>query len=1050
MFVSVAKINRRLEEIGLLRFKEKMAIPQVQAFEAGEEKGELGSPQTLTEGDRWGKPDTIYYLKFEVEIPRSWRGKLVALNLNFSAPGNESLSTAEGLVFIEGKAIHALDRYHRLFILPPELAEKEKLPVEIRIWTGLTDLSHTVHKIELIQIDQGADALYNLMFLALDAARGLAANSATRVAILKTLDETCLKLNFRQDGGPEFYKSCQEAYQLLSSGLDLLARESGAVSAEWQPHITATGHAHIDVAWLWQLAHTRIKAANTFTTALYHMDRYPHFIFTQSQPQLYQFIKEDHPEIYSRIKEKVAKGQWEAEGAMWVEADSNLTGGESLVRQFLFGQRFFRKEFGYTSKVLWLPDAFGFSPVLPQLIKGAGAEYFITTKISWNDTNRLPVDTFWWQGLDGTEVLAYFITAQTEDGFSSTTYNGDMRPYVLARTWEMYQQKDLNRELLLAYGYGDGGGGPTREMIEAAARLSKPFSREIPTGGPGKVAAFMDRLKEKVGNNPDLPHWVGELYLEFHRGTYTSQGKVKRGNRLAERDLHNAELLAALAFSSGGLAYPQESLNQAWKIVLTHQFHDILPGSSIGGVYSDAEKYYAQVSAVTTRVINASQEFLAGRIAASQGSLVVFNTLCWPRDALVELEKSEFTGQNLPSQELENGKVLTLLKALPSLGFQVFPPGKGREIPPENSSNKVSITASPESMESPFYLIELNRKGQITRLLDKQGFGGAGREVIKQGERANVFQLFEDKPVHYDAWNIDDFYEQKTWELDKLVSAEVIEQGFLRAGLKLTWDYEGRTKVIQKIFIYGNSRRIDFVTEVEWAERQTLFKVAFPVEIHSGKATAEVQFGNLERTTHRNTGWDRARYETCAQKWFDLSEGDYGVAVLNDCKYGYDVYGKTLRLTLLKGPISPDPQGDLGPHEFTYSLLPHAGNWFEGEVHKEAYELNYPVLSVIKNGEPGPSLPPGLPGSLSLLEVDRKNVVVETVKKAEDNLGLIVRLYECANQRGPFQLKLSFKAKSVKETNLLEEEIQELELSENGTLIKSEIRPFEVKTFLIS
>ena len=352
-----------------------------------------------------------------------------------------------------------------------------------------------------------------------------------------------------------------------------------------------------------------------------------------------------------------------------------------------------------------------------------------------------------------------------------------------------------------------------------------------------------------------------------------------------------------------------------------------------------------------------------------------------------------------------------------------------------------TLNVATNLIENSYFCLELNERGQISRLFDKKH----NREVLAKGARGNVFQLFEDKPLNFDAWDIDAFYKQKEWELNELVSCEVIEQGPLRAGLRLEWAYAGRTHIVQKLYMYASQPHIDFVTEVDWQERQTLLKVAFPVDVHNEFATADVQFGNIERPTYRNTSWDRAKFETCAHKWFDLSEGDYGVAILNDCKYGYDVHDNVMRQTLLKGAIYPDPEADLGHHEFTYSLLPHGGNWFEGKVNRVAYELNYPLLAVIKNDATNTSAK--LPSAFSLIQVEPANIVIETVKKAEDSEALVVRLYECANRRGKFQIKLGFKATRAAETNLLEEEIAESSLADNGSTLEGYITPYQIKTF---
>lgn len=1037
MSLSVEKIQSRIKEIGTRRYAEVLPLDKLRA-----ERLDGEAPETvyLSEGDRWGKRDSTYRVSFDLEIPPDWRGQTLALNLNLSEiPTQWLINTIEGLLFLDGAPYHALDRFHREIFLPAGKTEKPKLNVEVKLWTGISADFHVVGKLELVRPNLAADKLHLQMSLALDALKNLPESSPTYHALLQALEETCLALDFRQpDNSAVFYASCQAALDGLERRLQGLERESGP----WQPHVVSTGHAHIDVAWLWRLKHTRVKAANTFSTAVYHMDNYPHFIFTQSQPQLYQYVKEDQPALYERIKEKVAGGQWEPEGAMWVEADTNITGGESLVRQFLFGQRFFRQEFGKTSKVLWLPDVFGYSAAMPQLIKGAGADYFITTKISWNETNRIPVDTFWWQGLDGSKVLAYFITAQNDDHSKTYyTYNGEVRPEVLALSWKNYRHKELNRELLLAYGFGDGGGGPTRNMVEATALLSRPLSPELPTAATGKISDFMDRLAGRIGNDPNVPEWVGELYLEFHRGTYTSQGRVKRGNRLAERALHNAEFLASSALNLTGKTYPLEDLSDAWKIVLTHQFHDILPGSSIGEVYSDAVENYAQVEKITSRVIEEAGQALVENISGPKNSLVVFNPLAWARTEPVEITQAQADKLGLHSQKLSNGNALVKVEDVPSLGYRSFAPGGKATTPATNG-----LSVSPTLLENQFYRLELDELGQISRLLDKAGYGGKGREVLKAGQKGNVLQFFEDKPVEYDAWNIDEFYEQKTWGVDQPPTVTVVEQGPLRAGLKLEWLYQGRTRIVQHLYLYSDSRRIDFVTEVDWQERQTLLKVAFPVEVLNGRATAEIQFGNVERPTHRNTSWDQAKFETCAHKWIDLSEGDYGVALLNDCKYGYDVHDATMRLTLLRGPISPDPLGDLGQHEFTYSLLPHAGGWFEGGVGRAAYELNNPLLPVVKS-EAGQGKGEA---EFSLVQVEPSNVIVETVKRAEDSDGLVVRLYESANRRGPFELKFPFPVSSAVEVNLLEEAQGEAQIGSHGRSISGFVTPFEIKTFLVN
>ena len=1038
MAVNLLKVRQRVKELGERRYLARLPLGPVVVRPLDQPQA---SAFTLQPGDRWGERDTLYEASLNVSIPTGWAGETVALRLDLSKSADAfTINTIEGLLFVNGQPFHALDRYHREIILTTEQVARRQLEISVRLWTGIAEDSHIVERLELRRLDAVADALYSQLNLLLDALEHLPTTSPVYLTLSAGLDEVCNAFDFRQVNPTDFSASCVVATARLNERLtELETLFAQPATTDWQPRAIGIGHAHIDVAWLWQLRHTRLKAANTFSTALYHMDRYPYFRFIQSQPQLYQFVKEDQPALYERIKQKVAEGQWEAEGAMWVEADTNVTGAESLVRQFLFGQRFFQAEFGYRSRVLWLPDVFGYSPALPQLIKGAGADYFITSKLSWNDTNRMPADTFWWEGLDGTRVLTYFLTAQNDDVWPAYTYNGEMKPGVLARGWKNYLQKDLNHEILIAYGWGDGGGGPTREMVEAVSTLAEPLGPELPIAAPGRVADFMARLERQVGSDPRLPAWVGELYFEYHRGTYTSQGRNKRSNRRVEGTLHNVEWLSSLAQVLAGQSYPQEALNAVWRTILTLQFHDIIPGSSIGEVYSDAAHSYAEVEVVTDRLMTEATEAIGERLGLAEGSLVAFNSLGWSRSGLVELDTAIARRLDLPIQGLGNGRALVEITDVPALGYQAC--SATTPAATTNETWEISTTR----LENDFWRLELNERGQLTSLFDKS----VGREVLAAGSRANVFQMFEDKPLNFDAWDIDAFYEQKMWEMDDLVRAEVIERGPLRAGLLLEWQWAGRTRLTQKLYLYAHQPRIDFVTEVDWQERQTLLKVAFPTDLHAARATAEMQWGNLERPTHRNTSWDQARFETCAHKWFDLSEGDYGLAILNDCKYGYDVHDNTMRLTLLKGAIYPDPQADLGHHQFTYSLLPHRGGWYEGGVHRAAYELNFPLLThtVLDAGRRTADLPL----SLSLLEISVPNVVIETVKRAEDSDDLIVRVYECANRRGSFELGLPFGLAEAVEVNLLEEELpadqQQIELLADGHSLRSTIRPYGIKSF---
>lgn len=1046
--ITLEKIARRAAEVAARRYRATRPVGPLQVTQVSERDARQSATFALREGDRWGVIDGVYQIAFTLTIPPEWRGQMLGLRVMLAGERPGWLQ-AESLLFVDGQPLHAFDQYHHEIVLPPELAARERLDCQLCTWTGYSPRERVVHALQLGWIDPATDRLAQKMGVVLDLARHLPAQSLAATNLIAALEDVCQTLDFRDPDA--FYRASAEALARLEARYQAISVTADEVPPGTWPQLTAIGHAHIDVAWLWRLHHTRMKAANTFATALFHMERYPHFVFLQSTPQLYQFVKEDHPEIYARIQARVAAGQWEAEGATWLEMDTNITGGESLVRQFIHGQRFFREEFGHTSRILWLPDVFGYSAALPQIIKKGGADYFATIKISWNETNRFPYDTFTWEGIDGTRVLTHYVTTPTDgepvDGPLVTyNYNATMTPREALNTWRAYQQKGLTTELLTSYGYGDGGGGPTREMIETATMLGRSVSSDVPIVQMGQVLPFFDRLAQRLQGRADVPTWVGELYLEYHRGTYTSQAMIKRANRMAEQDLHTAEWLAAFAQRLVGADYPRAELDRAWKAVLLHQFHDILPGSSIAEVYQDAPAYYTQVAAVTTRARDDALRALTAQIAAPEGSLIVFNPTAFPRTDLVILPGERAAALGLSTQPLDQGLALALAADVPALGYRAYAPAASR-----TDAAPTPFTITPTLLESVFYRIELNDRGQITRWLDKAGDDGRGREVLAAGERGNVLQLFEDKPLTFDAWDINAYYEEKQWEVDRLVDAAVEEAGPLRATLRLRWTTGQRTTITQRIRLYQHTRRVDFVTEVDWYERQTLLKVTFPVAVRNTQATAEIQFGNIQRPTHRNTSWDRARFETCAHRWFDLSEGDYGVAILNDSKYGYDVHDHVMRQTLLKGAIEPDPRADEGHHQFTYSVLPHARDWFAGGVPAAAYALNYPLLAESRPTVAATALPrPGLPPALALVTTDAPHVIVETVKQAEASADLVVRVYECANRRGPFTLTLPFAIQAAAETNLLEEQPMPVTLSADGKTLSSAITPYEIKTFVIT
>ena len=792
---------------------------------------------------------------------------------------------------------------------------------------------------------------------------------------------------------------------------------------------TCIGHTHIDVAWWWTVAQTREKVVRSFATVLKFMDEYPEYRFMSSQPVLYYFLKQRYPELYAQIQQRVKEGRWETEGGMWLEADCNLTSGESLVRQFIYGKRFFREEFGQDNRILWLPDVFGYSGALPQIMKKSGVDYFMTTKLAWNQINKIPNDTFIWRGIDGSQVLTHLITTlnvgqDPKENFF-TTYNGILHPDAIMGGWERYQNKEINNDILVCYGYGDGGGGPTRQMLETARRMEYGV-QGIPKVRQASARTYFEELETRVKDNPHLETWEGEFYFEYHRGTYTSMARNKRGNRKSELLMMDLELLGVLA--DGRLPYPAEDLRCFWRdTILLNQFHDILPGSSIAEVYEVTKKEYEDLAAGAGKLLQERLNLLAGEGTG----VTVFNTLGFVRSGVVNLGDvtasalRDETGKCYPVQRTADGAV-AYLENLPSKGYKTFALW-------EASGESPFIRKDAYHLETPYYAITLDENGHMVSIFDKKH----DRELVQAGKAANQLRLYEDKPIYFDNWDIDMYYVEKSWPVDELVSMRWSEDGPVRTTLELEYRCNQST-IWQKIHFYANTPRIDFETKADWKEHQHLLKAEFPVDIHSDEATFEIQFGNVTRKVHTNTSWDKARFESCGQKWMDFSEGHYGVSLLNDCKYGHSVRDGVIGLTLIKCGVEPNPNADVEMHTFTYALFPHAGTWKEAGTVEESYQLNLPAYAV-RGGQPGTAF--------SYTAVEPRNVVLETVKQAENGDGVVLRMYECENARTKTVVRLPEGAQRAYLTNLLEEIQEELPIVDGKVTFMT--KPFEIQTVLV-
>jgi len=917
-------------------------------------------------------------------------------------------NTLEEPIAVEGKAGKPFEALIQVYTRNPQCrVHLRELPREPEV--------ETVQGAWLVAIDREVKALTYDMEFAVDLLSALDENEPAYHTLLRALNAAVNNVDFEDRSTlPKCRKSLQKA---LSS-----------LSGEHRHALTPVGHAHLDTAWLWPIDVTQKKMAHTAANQLALIEEYPNYVFVHSQAAQYEWVETEYPKLFERIRDATRKGRWEPVGSMWIEADCNLTGGESLVRQFLYGRKYFREKLGVSTVDMWLPDVFGYSAALPQILAQFGIEYFLTQKISWNQFNKFPHNTFWWQGIDGTQVWSHFPPADT--------YIGDCTPSQILKSVRQHKDHGRSNHSLYVFGFGDGGGGPTERHLEFLTRAS--HTPLLPQVQFGKSAAEFFRVAKS--RSRDLPVWVGELYLEMHRGTYTSQAAVKKGNRLGEFLLRDAELLCCFSpkFPKN---YPAAQLEGLWKLLLLNQFHDILPGSSVREVYVDAARDYERVQKEAGEIVREKLVEIGSQLDSRdlKRPLALFHNSTLSSQAQIpwneEGEPSSIRvgRQVLPVQVAEPFGQKALLFATPSAALGSVAVGEIGDEPP---SQKPRLRVSGRKIQNDEVAVRFDAHGNITSIQSLED----GVEFVQPGQLANVFQLFEDKPLFWSAWDIDVFAYETRKDLVKAESFEVVERGPVRVAVESVRTV-GKSTIRQRVSL-GPTPGIRFDTEVDWHEEDKLLKVAFPVNVNAMRATYEIQFGHVERPTHYNTSWDLARFEVPAQKWADLSEGDRGVALLNDCKYGYDIHGNVMRLSLLRAPKAPDPECDMGLHRFTYVLYPHYGPLNYSEVVGAAYAINSPVRWAWLDPTEGETheLDP-------FVAIDDANLVVESVKRAEDGNGILVRLYECHNTRGRAHLTCSRPIRKAWRCNLEERKEQPVERSEDAFIL--EYRPFEIITLLL-
>lgn len=1030
---TLRKIN---QQIGLIR---KYWFQQLQTSYQIEIVADTGQTHTtLLENTDWqafeindtfAGRDCYYWVRFTVPVMPLAEKEQYIINIDILRNNDNGQSIPEGLVFANGTPIQAVDGNHRDIMLDQHYSGQQ-VEIAICFWTGL-DGSHlypeptyTYRGIRGGRFDRTGYECFRYLDVMAQTVAEFSDEEPLKYAYLKFLTQSVNQFNWGQMTPESFAETTKAVMTLVKA---FIAEHEGQNK---QFTISAIGHTHIDVAWLWRLRHTREKTARSFATELSLLKDYPDYVFMHSTPQVYEYIKEDHPALFEQIEKRIQEGRWEADGAAWVEPDMNIPSGESLTRQFLYGKAFFGEQFDATQTVLWLPDVFGYSAALPQIMQNFGIQDFMTTKISWNETNHMPHDTFTWQGIDGSEVLTYFITTVDQDyDYHSderfgATYNGMLTPHTILGSYYMYQDKALNDDLLLCFGYGDGGGGPTREMVENIDIMNQLPG--LPTVQPTRVDEYFKTLHQTIAETGEqLPKWVGELYLEYHRGTYTSQARVKKQNRELEFAMRALEMRYTKAYVSESVPYPMAEIRKIWEIIMRNQFHDILPGSSIREVYEDNQAEY-QEAFERIRRLNAALD--AREIKPLADTVTLRNDLAWQVSQFVNLPETTMgyyeteDGQRLRSVATTDGQLVEVSQ-VPALGSCSlrFVPADGEEM--------VELADTVQKVETDQYAITWNQAGQLTSIFDKTH----QREVLKAGG-GNRLTVYEDRPLDWDAWNIDEDYQEKAVDL-VAESIQLTEDSPLRKVVTFTYRFQ-KSIIHQQMILNQGSPRIDFETSVDWQEHQQLLRTAFEVDILADFATYDIQYGNVRRPTHRNTSWDVARFESVGHKWADLSQGDYGVALLNDSKYGYDVQGQTLSLSLIKSGVSPDPTADQGKHCFTYSLLPHAGDYTDGKVEKVAMELNVPLVVT-------PGMAQTTPALFTFTE-SAEPVAIDAIKLSEAEDAVVLRFHDYSGQAGTLKVQPNFPCQEIYQTNLAETASQPLAHQEQQVQVS--YRPYEIVT----
>ena len=824
-----------------------------------------------------------------------------------------------------------------------------------------------------------------------------------------------------------------------------------------------TGNSHIDAAWLWPWTETVDVVKRTFGTALQLMYEYPQYTYTQSAAAYNEWMADKYPDMNADIARRIKEGRWEIVGGMWVEPDLNLPDGESLVRQLLVGKRWFKQHYGVDVRIGWNPDSFGYTWQLPQIYKKSGVDYFVTQKMTWNDTNQLPFKLFWWESPDGSKVLTYFPQGYGDTDLGPVHLSDDM---VVAR-----ERAPGMTDMMDLYGTGDHGGGPTRAVLDQGFHWAAP-DHITPKYQFGIAQPFFSTVETQIApNSPtwnyqsiakgytpppaipgkiDIPTWKSELYFEYHRGVMTTQAKHKRSMRESSEEVLNSEKWASLAWLDGN-NYPAAELTEDWKKVLFNEFHDLAAGSGIGVIYKDAQKDYDVVRWSANEISSNALQTVDERINTNGNGIpvIVYNPLGWARSGEVSVHvqgaKPVTTASGAqviesstdPKTGVSNMRLHVL--HVPAFGYKVVWVGAGNHVKQgEESTAEAKDSGDSITLENGSLRLTVDKQsGCITSISDKS----SGFETLAKGACGNQLQFFKDTPKDYDAWNIDPgTLDVLPMTIDHADSVELIKTA--EPGIRVTRHWQG-SKFVQTFSLAADGDQVDVDNDIDWHESHILLKAAFPVSATSPFATYEIPYGTIDRPTTRNNSWEKAQFEVPAQQWADIGNGSHGLSLINDSKFGYDAVGNLLRLTLLRSPKWPDPDADMGHHHFHYALYPHTGTWKDALTIRHGFEYNYPLQAVVTTAHSGL-----LPAEHSFASVTPENVVLTAVKKAEDAKGLIFRAYEWAGKDSTVEFHVPPGATSATVTNMMETP-EGSPLSVTGDVVTVPIHPYEILTIRV-